>query len=273
MRRDILQLMQETGLTRRAVDNLDRPEKTLNDAIAYLLALPALRACWPMSSVDYAVASRARDVSGQGYHLTDNNTPLFNYDELAPYAEFDGVNQYLSRVDGGAANWADILGTETYIAAAARGLTLGGWFYIDQTTGADQGFITKVAGGAINTRSYALRYVNATQCANIAVIDAANALFQIDSGSTMSFAAWHYVVGRFDPSTELAIFLDNEKTTNVVAIPAAIIDSTAAVAIGANAIPSVYLDGRASLCFLCAAMLSDEIIMTLFEQTRALFGV
>ena len=103
------------------------------NAISAGLALPALRAFWPMSSADYAAASRARDIAGSGYHLTPTNTIQFVHANLYFYASFGGTNEYLSRADGGAANWADITGTEGYIPSGQRGLTLGGWFWFDDT--------------------------------------------------------------------------------------------------------------------------------------------
>lgn len=239
-------------------------------AASEYLALPGLRGFWPMSSVDYTAASRARDLSGQGYHLTDNNTPTFNFDGLAPYVEFNGTTQYLSRADGGVGNWADILGTETYIDAAIRGLTLGGWFYFDDATPATtEDCIDKRVAAAANS-SYSLgRLATAQIFFNVST----GAGFVTAPGANVGADRWVFLVGRYIPSTSVDVFVDDDEVNTVIGVPASLVDSTAPFTIGARGVPSQYLDGRASMCFLCAAALSDAIILSLFEQTKAMFGV
>ena len=254
----------------------NEPNVAWRHAVSSVMALPTLRAFWPMSSVDYTVASRARDVSGGAYHLSDNNTPLFGYDQLAPYAEFDGVNQYLSRADGGAANWADITGAEAYVAPKAGGLTLGGWFYFDNAAGSSEYLISKwLAAG--NQRSYVLnRDAAGTAAFNISVNGVAATTVLSNDNTVQSL--WQFIVGRFTPSTELKIWLGTQAggldmNTNVVAMPAAVFDSTTALAIGARAGGSFPLDGRASMCWLCASALSDSIITALYHQQRKMYNV
>lgn len=242
-------------------------------AVSSILALPGLRAFWPMSAVDYT-NPQAKDVAGGGYHLTNNNTATFGYDPnqvLVPCAFFDGVNQYLSRADGGAANWADIIGTEAYIEntlVGARGLTLGGWFWADTTT-ID---ITVMGKGISAAGAYWLRIRG----------DAADqAQFSMFSGAVQSAATgnaviddtWTFLVGRFDPSTELGVFQNGVWTRNAVGIPATIDDVAGDFTIGARAGGTNFLPGRAGPCFLCAAALDDAAIDSVFQQTRGAFGV
>jgi len=235
--------------------------------IAQYLLLPGLRAFWPMSSVSWLGVDQARDFSGGGLHLTNNNSADFGYDGLAPYVDFDGVNQYLSRADGGAGNWADIVGTETYIVAAQRGLTTGGWWYFDSVAATPR-LVSKNDGIAAATSSYLL-YGGGT--ANFAVYSGANTYAV--TGSALTTGTWYYIVGRYVPSIERAIFVNNVvATNNAPATPANINDSAAPVEIGATA-GTRNLSGKASLVFLCAAALSDEIILALFQQSRGLFGV
>jgi len=98
----------------------NEPNFSQESVSSMLLALPALRGCWPMSSVRYASTSRATDISGQDNHLTSVNTVDFGYDNFIPYAEFDGTNQYLYRSDGGAANWADNAGMRVILLLLSR---------------------------------------------------------------------------------------------------------------------------------------------------------
>lgn len=244
-------------------------------AVSTFLALPGLRAFWPMSSVDYAVASRARDLSGGGYHLTSNNTPTFDHDDLAPFVEFDGVNQYLSRADGGAANWADITGTETYINAAIRGLTLGGWFYFDNDPGANtETIMSKRGAGGVATWSYTINRKTLALGGELRfIISDGIATDFVDSGASVSGGVWRLMIARYTPSVAIDLFVNDATTQNAVGIPAALVDSAVPFTIGARSDPTNYMDGRASMCFLCAAALSDQLIGQLFYQTRGLFKV
>jgi hypothetical protein len=243
------------------------PNFAWKSAVSAFLALPALRAFWPMSSVDYAAASQGRDVAGGAYHLTNNNSADFGSDDLAPYVEFDGVNQYLSRADGGAGNWADILGTEAYIVAGQRGLTFGGWFY-PKETGTLEYLFTKRGGGG--QRSYWIRFNAADQFVCGISDDGTNS----DNATSAAAAvnAWYFVVGRFDPSTLVEVYVNGTWVTQATA-RAAVFDSTAALVIGADGTVGNYYEGLASLCFVCASDIPDATVFSLFEQTRAMFGV
>lgn len=257
----------------------NEPNYAWQHACSAVMALPALRAFWPMSSVDYTTASRARDVAGGGYHLSDNNTVLFGSGQddalptMVPYAEFDGVNQYLSRADGGAANWADITGTEAYIVAAQRGLTLGGWFRFGAVAPSTfDGVIGKFNSGT-GQKSYQILAFNAGS--NIYFVVSTNGVAEVQAISTVAISTnvWYFCIGRFTPSTEVAMFINNTKTTNVAGVPATIFDGAAQFEIARRNSAPLFLNGRASLCFLCAAALSDSIIGALFQSTRKAYNV
>jgi hypothetical protein len=248
------------------------PNFAWKSAVSAFLALPALRAFWPMSSVDYTAANRGIDLSGQGNHLTDNNTVEFGYDSLAPYVHCTATNtEFLSRADGGAANWADITGTEVEVLSAYRGLTMGSWVYFDGAPGVTQYTMSKCSGGGAATTAYSLhRRVGGTMRFTIGdgIVN-----LTVSSTSVTAAATWYFVVGRFIPSTAIRIFLNSETDDVVAAVPAAIQDIGANFYIGQRGDASSYFDGRVSMAFLCAAQLSDAIIFSLFEQTRAMYGV
>ena len=69
-----------------------------------------------------------------------------------------------------------------------------------------------------------------------------------------------------------AAAIDEVMATQLVGVPASLFNSNAELRIG-SATALYPLDGRASLCFLCAAYLSDATIRALFGQTRGLFRV
>lgn len=234
-------------------------------AISAALGATGLRGLWPMSAIDYT-NPQVTDLSGHGYDLTNNNVALFEYSGLTFYATFDGVNQYFSRADGGAANWADITGLETYISPADRGLTIGGWFYSLDIAASI--LIGKI--GAAGQRSYWIQQTNTTTDFQISVDG--TAVVSV-SDAIAPAAAWRFIVGRFDPSAATYINVNERQTQNVAAIPASIFDSTSSFTIAATSLGGTNFHGTASLCFVCTSFLSDVIVRTLFEQSKALFGV
>jgi len=179
-------------------------------------SLPYLRAGWTMGQVDYQ-NPYAMDINGNTYPLSSVNGPVFGVEQDRPsiYVEFDGVNQYLSRADGGAGNWADILGTETQIPAGQRGLTFGGWFKFDRLTNAE--ILIGKGTGVAAASSYYLAFRG----------DLANDPFQftISNGAaltavtltfsqTVATGRWYFVCGRYTPSTETKIYVGSARASS-----------------------------------------------------------
>lgn len=249
------------------------PNFAWKSAVSALMALPALRACWPMSSVDYAAATQGRDVSGGAYHLTNNNSADFGYDNLAPCVTLDGT-QDLSRIDGGVANWADIRGNEAYVLAAQRGFTIGGWVYCNAVA-ATEYFASKWDATG-NQRGWTLSHnaagagtfeISSTGLGVTSTVSSANA--------TITATAWKFIVGRFLPSASVDVFVNGTWWT-AASGDATIVDNTAPFRAGATTAAgaaALQLTGKESMLFMCAAAVSDAIIGCFFQQTKAMFGV
>lgn len=252
------------------------PNFAWKSACSAVQALPGLRAFYPMSAV--GTAGQARDLGGSGatYDLTNNNSADFGYDGLAPYCAYNGTNQYHSFIDN--ANF-DILGNEGYVSAVYRGLTIGGWFrFNDDPPGAEEFLIAKWTGAA--NRAYGLRRRVGTDI-QFSIHDVvAGALDSIDTVALTTSGQWYFCAGRFAPQAgpaEISVILKStnvdETATNNAGIPATLANSDADFTIAATGVPGLYMFGRASLCFVCAAQLHDAILSSLFQQTRAAFGV
>lgn len=242
----------------------DRAATTWGRVISQYLALPALRGFWPMSSANEG--GNALDLSGQGRTLTYTGNPTYNFTGLAPYIDLDGVGDYLTRADEAG---LDVLGNEAYVGAP--GLTVGGWFRFDREN-AQEGLICKSDGTAAN-RNWDLLFRGdaAGDPAQFAVSNGANS-YTATGTTDLTTATWYFIVGRYVPSTSVDLWVDAAKSSTVAGIPATANNSNAAFQIGArNGL--ITLDGRASLCFLCAAALSDSIITALYQHSRVLFGV
>jgi len=227
---------------------------TMGDLIGSILGFPELRGFWPMSSVNES--GNIMDISGQARTLTNNNAAARAvHNNLIPYVSFNGTTQYLSRADEAG---LDITGA----------LTLGGWVYYDAVAAGAAMSKYNVTG---NQRGYSLGTI-AGGVPQLTISSNGTATTVVNSGTAVTAATWHFFAGRFTPSSELALLFGKEKYTNTSSIPAAIFNSSAALAIG-GINGGASLAGRASLGFICAAALPDAQINYFFHMSRTLFGV
>lgn len=233
-------------------------------AVSSMMALPGLRGFWPMSAVDSS--GNVQDVSGHARELTLNGDPTYNVDGLAPYIDLDGTGDYLSLADQAD---LDITGTESYVASGIRGLTLGGWFYFDRL-GQGEGLIGKYSLSG-DQRAFTL-YKNSSDNLAILISSDGASTTSVTQTVTVETGRWYFTVGRYTPSSEVKLWVDDDTASKTSSIPASIFNSTSDFTVGALG-GSTLLDGRIALPFLCAAALSDDIITNLFESTRHLFGV
>jgi hypothetical protein len=254
----------------RRVEIQKRGQHAWSHACSTILALPGLRGFWPMSS--FNESGNAYDMSEQGRVLTYNGNPTYNYDDLAPYIDLDGTGDYLSRADEAGTS---ITGTETYVAAAVRGITCGAWFYSTDTT--NQQFLIAKDTGAAGGRSYALAPTGnlGGDPIRFLISDDGTNISAVDSTTGYTSGVWRFAAGRFndnDAGAELAVWSNGEQTTAATAM-ASIHDNASNFTIGALSGGALLLTGAVSMAFLCAVALSDDIIAALYAQTRALYGV
>lgn len=241
---------------------------TLGEFYGSYFGLAGLRGLWLPGSADNTGA--VYDRSGQGRTLTYNGNPTIGvHNNLVPYYDYDGTGDFHSRADEAG---LDILGTETYIATALRGLTLGGWFYWSSAVKAgDNGLVSKYLSAG-NQKSYVL-YTNGgdSEARMIVSVDGITGT-EVDSTIVLTTGKWYFIWGRFVPSTSLAVSVNNNANINTSTIPASIFNSTAAFNIAGFGGGSVN-NCRCALAFLCASALSDELLTYLWYRGRVLFGV
>src|SRR3990172_4225733 len=236
----------------------------LGNVLASYMALPGLVGFWPMSSIQRSTGN-AYDLSGQGRTFTYNGNPAYTYFKgLVPYIDLDGTGDFLSRATE---TDLDIQGSESIYTTGAAGLIMGGWFSADSTAGV-AAFVGKHDNATAAGSAYLLYIVSGA--ANFIVYNASS-LYDV-IGTALSTGTWYFTVGRFTPSTEVAIFVNSVKATNTTSIPASLNAVAAPFQIGARNSGSL-LDGRATLVFLCANALGDDLISSLFQSSRILMGV
>jgi len=246
------------------------PAFAWKSAASVLRGIPGLRGAWTMGNFDGNADQF--DISGQGRTLSYNGNPTYNYDGLIPYLDLDGTGDYLSRADEFG---LDILGTETYVAVP--GLTLGLWFSPDLLTA--QEFLFAKDTTAAATSSYRLEFRGDIANDPVRFVVCDGAAFDVVALNSVVTSAsnWYFVVGRYDPSTEIKVYAGGQgilqNNTNAVGIPAALNNSNAQLTIGASSAGAgQHLDGQVSLAWLSCMYLSDTIIASIFQQQRALFG-
>lgn len=228
--------------------------------------LLGLRGFWPGSTVN--TAGDLIDHSGLGLTASYNGNPVIDLQNIVPMLTLDGTGDYWHRADEAL---LDILGSETYIATARRGLTLGCWVQFANAAGTLEG----VFGKQDNSTgiSYGI-FRAATGIITGRVSNTGNVLTTFDAVESVASAAnaWHHVVFSYDPSTEVALFVNGVKFSNTTSIPATIFNSTSDLVIGGFTGGASLMTGDVALPFLCVAHLPDALCQWLYHQTKAAFN-
>ena len=245
------------------VGRLFLPLKTIADAVSPVerdpfIHLPALRAYWPMSIVRSTGA--AEDHAGTSVGLLRQGGPLYGYDGNA-YIELGISNGYMAT----ASSALNITGTEAWIASSLRGLTIGGWFWVDDATVDPGGLISKF--GPSPQYGFSLTWTEVNQPRFM--ISGNGTTVVLVEYSVRLVSTWYFIVGRFTPSTEVAIFVNDDKVINTTTTPASINVSTQNFEVGRYFNNNANIvEGRARDVFVCTAALSDETLSSLYQATR-----
>lgn len=254
----------------RRIDNLVLPELSA-DLIAPYLAAPGLRGFWPLSSFDEN--GDAFDLSGQGRVLTYNGDPMYNWDGLVPYLQLDGTGDYLARADEVG---LDILGSESYVAAAAQGVSLYSWVWFDDAILNLESIIGKYAG--VGQRSYYL-FRSAGGDATFRIVDGVATRSVSIANALTDASEWNFVAGRWDRSgITIDVYVGNEdgwQTNSAAVAPAGgvLVNSNSDFRVGADGAGVNLMTGRVTMGALYVMGHSEAQIQSIFEQTRSAFGV
>jgi len=259
---------QATLMSSRFPDRLE-PNFAWGNVCSFYQALPVLHAFWPCGAQkrgpnDYYIQDIACN-----YNLTTVHNPLFGYEALRPYVDFDGANDYAYYLDDAQ---FDILGNAEI--AAQPGLTLGCWIYPERAAATPEYILAKY-DQAINLSS--AYYIKRTGggALEMSVTNGAIVTFA-PSASLIRQNVWQFVAGKFIPSTSLTAYLSTavgslEATPTATAI-ATINNSAYNFTMASDRVPSNYFDGKISLAWICASALSDTMINALYQLSRPLFG-
>lgn len=214
------------------------------------IRLPGLIAYWTGGT--RGVNAALSDHSGSALPLSETGVCQTGYDGN-PFVHLgDGTNYFDSSAaffgQSGAAAWID---------DSIKGLTLGLWVLADATPSVGVGVMSK--SGGVTDRGYAVIW-NSTGLQFLVSSNGA-ATFVSPILPATAVGVWHFVVGRFIPSAEVAIFVDGVKAVLTAGIPATINAPAQNFEIGRHFNDNTrILHGRARDMFICAAALSDQLI-------------
>ncbi len=219
--------------------------------------LPGLIGYFPLG-ITTPVTGKAVNHAGGDVDLAETGTCPIGYDGNS-YRKLGGGVNYL-----GAAGYVTT-GLETYIGSGLRGLTVGGWFSLSGSPSNSGGMISK--DGVAGQRAFGL-YTASDNSARFWVSPNGTDWVQA-VGDTVSLGDWEFIVGRFTPSTEVAVFVSGEKDVNVTSVPASVPSSTQDFELGRYANNNSFTyNGRARDVFVCQAVLSDTLLEELMVSSR-----
>jgi hypothetical protein len=236
------------------VGRLYLPVKQIADTLAasqkdVFVRLPGLVGYWPMG---IRAAGAVTDHSGGGFALTQTGTCPVGYDGNSFSHLGSGTNFVWN-----SSSQLNLTGLETWVSSSLRGLTVGGWFMIDTSPTTNSGLASKEA--AVPDRGYALAWITSDQ--PFFSVSGNGSSIVTATAPVSTLGGWHFLVGRFTPSTEVAIFNDGDKTVNITAIPASINASAQAFEIGRYLNDNNrVIHAKARDVFICASALSDALI-------------
>ena len=243
------------------VGRLYAPLKAISDVLTasqkdLFVGLPGIQGYYPMS-ITGATGTSVNHTGGGG-PLTQTGVVPVGYDGNS-YRHLGNGTNFLA-----GSGLYGITGTETFISSALRGLTVGGWFMVDTTPAAIAGVISK--DGAAAQRGYVLAWTSA-DVVRFGVSLSGGSIVQVNSPAA-AISQWHFLAGRYIPSTEIAVFVDGDKTVNTTAIPSSIFVSSQAFEIGRHFNDNArVLHAKTRDVFICAAALSDEILEELRQSS------
>jgi hypothetical protein len=250
----------EDGLSAR----LDEVERKLvrprgpGEAHGLYMSLRGLNGFWPL--LGGGGVGLAQEQGGRGQHLTAvGGSPSALVNDIVTYTAFNGSTQYLTRAHEAALN-------------PTGALSVGGWFRFGSLSGT-QGMIGKTRFTGMNERSYTVRASSTAVGFFVSSAGTSATDEGVTSSVTLATGTWYFVACRFTPGSELAIWVNDTKTTAAATISGVFSSTNTPFQIAARDNGAQLMTGDAALCWLCNVALTDGTIDRLFAATQGLFGV
>lgn len=226
--------------------------------------LPGIRAYWNFA--------RRTELGGvlepvRGLSLTQSAAIISEPKYIIHAASFAGATCFYRSGETA----LDIIGTETYIASALRGMTLGAWIKMSSIAAG----VKAIAAKRDTIGEFQFRFEVSTATLQFYIsTDGVNWVGQTH-GTGMDITNWHFVVGRFDPSTAIDVGLDDDFDTQAVGVPATIFAGASPLAIGARRstalVDTDYFEGEIANVFYAASYLPTYWLEMIRQWTKPLW--
>lgn len=167
----------------------------------------------------------------------------------------------------GSATYVNYNGTDIYshhqsdALKGTGGLTAGGWFLV---SGGDH--LMGVWGSEFCWKLY----LDLGVTPYFVVSDDGSTTYDI-SGLDIDNTRWNFLVGKFEPEVEVALFVNGVKYSNPSS-PASLLNGANYFTIGGDIVNNLWATGRASSCFVCQAVVPDAQLRILYHMSKNLYG-
>lgn len=188
----------------------------------------------------------------QARHLFHAGSLLMGNHGIVPYIQYDGLGNFSYTSQGMYAGW--------------NGFTLGCWINFVGPTG----YIASVWDAPTDK---VWRLDTGFGQPEFAVTDDGSTEVVVASSVTYSADTWYFMAARYNPSTELAIWVNDVKDTNVVGIPASLfVTSVPSFVIAGDNTASALLECKISMFFFCDSILADVYLLSLYHMGSKMFN-
>lgn len=186
-------------------------------------------------------------------HLFHNGPTLRGNKGLVPYMQYNGINNYSYCRAGD--------------YAGVNGFTLGFWCYSNFFSG-QLASVYKTGGNAV------WRIDGNSGSPYLAVSEDGLHETTVTTTVTVANNTWFFLGARYNPSQELAIWINDVKTVETVSIPASLfVTSVPYFVLGSDSDFSVFVEMRLSSFFFTWGILADVYLNSAYALGRNLFNV
>jgi len=244
--------MSDTALE---IGRLYGPIKAISDTLVgsqdkIFLELPGLVAWYPGGPVEGANGDMYNKATAENVAMV--GTCPVSYDGHPYRHTGNGANYFAS------STFPQCVGTEAWISSEIRGLTVGGWVYLDAKEPVSSGIMSRDGGGS--DRAWDLMYVTSSDMFRFIVSQTGAVINTVDVAFP-GLGQWVFAAARFIPGSEIAIWANGAKQVLDTGVVSSLYSPTADFEIGRSITDDTRtFDGRMRDMFVCQAALDDETI-------------
>lgn len=240
------------------------------------LALPGLKAFWPMSVSGGLNFALFNDLAGMGLHLSNVGVQVGYVDSSDAAHKISIANFGLSGTDRlyrADAVEFQIIGSENKTLSSVRGLTMGGWFKPINWGNANQCLMGQWNTGA-DDRAYMIYGNTSSQVGAYISYNGIASTYKLWSAS-MEDGEWYHIVHQWSPYSDfLRIWVNGLYQEHSSPDIMTLHNSSAKFGIAhsyTNDLAERYFYGNVSMAFLCGINIHARNIERLYENTRMYF--